>query len=127
RGDDRIDLLLGLDAGRALLQRHTIDRGAARHAQRLDRFVDAARHDLGGVRVDDQDALGHGPILSFLLLLMENSHSGFSSRGATPMLHRCLSIFAAALLTSGAALAQSNQPPLRTGVDGTFAPHAMPK
>ena len=43
------------------------------------------------------------------------------------MLHRCLSIFAAALLASGAALAQSNLPPLRTGVDGTFAPHAMPK
>src|SRR4051812_30954628 len=32
----------------------------------------------------------------------------------------------AAVLLSGAALAQSN-PPLRTGVDGTFAPHAMPK
>ncbi len=25
------------------------------------------------------------------------------------------------------ALAQDKQPPLRTGVDGTFAPHAMPK
>src|SRR5690349_23114021 len=33
----------------------------------------------------------------------------------------------AALVLSGAALAQSNLPPLRTGVDGTFAPHAMPK
>src|SRR3954469_7772695 len=32
----------------------------------------------------------------------------------------------AAVLLSGAALAQSN-PPLKTGVDGTFAPHAMPK
>ena len=32
---------------------------------------------------------------------------------------------AAALLLAGSALAQ--QPPLRTGVDGTFAPHAMPK
>src|SRR3954471_12958756 len=35
-----------------------------------------------------------------------------------------------ALLTvvcAGPALAQSNLPPLRTGVDGTFAPHAMPK
>ena len=27
----------------------------------------------------------------------------------------------------GPALAQDKQPPLRTGVDGTFAPHAMPK
>src|SRR3954452_5235264 len=32
----------------------------------------------------------------------------------------------AAVLLSSAALAQSN-PPLRTGVDGTYAPHAMPK
>jgi polar amino acid transport system substrate-binding protein len=31
------------------------------------------------------------------------------------------------LLLAGTALAQSNLPPLRTGVDGTFAPHAMPK
>ncbi|HJY76788.1 MAG TPA: transporter substrate-binding domain-containing protein, partial [Burkholderiales bacterium] len=37
------------------------------------------------------------------------------------------SILLAALLASGTALAQSNLPPLRTGVDGTFAPHAMPK
>jgi polar amino acid transport system substrate-binding protein len=44
------------------------------------------------------------------------------------MLHRRLAaIAAAALLLAGPALAQSNLPPLRTGVDGTFAPHAMPK
>jgi len=44
------------------------------------------------------------------------------------MLHRCLaSILAAALLLAGPASGQSNLPPLRTGVDGTFAPHAMPK
>ena len=30
-------------------------------------------------------------------------------------------------MLAGSALAQSNLPPLRTGVDGTFAPHAMPK
>ena len=42
------------------------------------------------------------------------------------MLRRA-SILLAALLVSGAALAQSKLPPLRTGVDGTFAPHAMPK
>ena len=43
------------------------------------------------------------------------------------MLHRRLIVIvAAALLYAGSALAQSN-PPLRTGVDGTFAPHAMPK
>lgn len=34
---------------------------------------------------------------------------------------------AAALLFAGSAFAQSGLPPLRTGVDGTFAPHAMPK
>jgi len=44
------------------------------------------------------------------------------------MLHRRLAVvLAAALLYAGCALAQSNLPPLRTGVDGTFAPHAMPK
>jgi polar amino acid transport system substrate-binding protein len=44
------------------------------------------------------------------------------------MLHRRLAVIAsAALLLAGSALAQSNLPPLRTGVDGTFAPHAMPK
>jgi polar amino acid transport system substrate-binding protein len=36
-------------------------------------------------------------------------------------------IVTAALLLAGPALAQSKLPPLRTGVDGTFAPHAMPK
>jgi polar amino acid transport system substrate-binding protein len=34
---------------------------------------------------------------------------------------------AAALFVAGFALAQTKLPPLRTGVDGTFAPHAMPK
>ena len=33
----------------------------------------------------------------------------------------------AALLFAAPALAQEKLPPLRTGVDGTFAPHAMPK
>src|SRR4026209_1365224 len=36
-------------------------------------------------------------------------------------------IAAAVLLCTGPALAQDKLPPLRTGVDGTFAPHAMPK
>ncbi len=40
---------------------------------------------------------------------------------------RLAAIAAAALALTGSALAQSNLPPLRTGVDGTFAPHAMPK
>ena len=44
------------------------------------------------------------------------------------MMHRRFAVsVAAALLLAGSALAQSNLPPLRTGVDGTFAPHAMPK
>jgi polar amino acid transport system substrate-binding protein len=32
-----------------------------------------------------------------------------------------------ASLGAGSAFAQDKKPPLRTGVDGTFAPHAMPK
>ena len=43
------------------------------------------------------------------------------------MLHRRLVLLSAALVFAGTALAQSTLPPLRTGVDGTFAPHAMPK
>ena len=42
------------------------------------------------------------------------------------MLNRFAAVAFAALICAGTALAQS-QPPLRTGVDGTFAPHAMPK
>src|SRR5580704_790548 len=40
---------------------------------------------------------------------------------------RFAAVAAAALLCAGQALAQDKLPPLRTGVDGTFAPHAMPK
>ena len=44
---------------------------------------------------------------------------------------RLAAIAVAALLCVGPAtapsMAQDKQPPLRTGVDGTFAPHAMPK
>ncbi len=40
---------------------------------------------------------------------------------------RLAAIAAAVLLFAGPALAQEKLPPLRTGVDGTFAPHAMPK
>ncbi len=40
---------------------------------------------------------------------------------------RLAAIAVAAFLCAGPALAQDKQPPLRTGVDGTFAPHAMPK
>ena len=43
------------------------------------------------------------------------------------MPNRYLASIVAALLLAGPAQAQSNLPPLRTGVDGTFAPHAMPK
>jgi len=43
------------------------------------------------------------------------------------MLHRRLALILLAATFAGAALAQTKQPPLRTGVDGTFAPHAMPK
>jgi polar amino acid transport system substrate-binding protein len=40
---------------------------------------------------------------------------------------RFAALAACALLYGGSALAQEKLPPLRTGVDGTFAPHAMPK
>jgi polar amino acid transport system substrate-binding protein len=44
------------------------------------------------------------------------------------MMHRRFAAIAvAALLCAGPALAQDKLPPLKTGVDGTFAPHAMPK
>jgi polar amino acid transport system substrate-binding protein len=43
------------------------------------------------------------------------------------MLNRFAAIAVAAVLAVSPALAQDKQPPLRTGVDGTFAPHAMPK
>lgn len=43
-------------------------------------------------------------------------------------MHRRLAAAAlAALICAGPALAQDKQAPLKTGVDGTFAPHAMPK
>ena len=44
------------------------------------------------------------------------------------MTQRRLAVFVAVLLLCAVpALAQQKPPPLRTGVDGTFAPHAMPK
>jgi polar amino acid transport system substrate-binding protein len=43
------------------------------------------------------------------------------------MLHRIAAAAAAALILAAPAFAQDKLPPLRTGVDGTFAPHAMPK
>jgi polar amino acid transport system substrate-binding protein len=43
------------------------------------------------------------------------------------MFHRIAAIAVAAVLAASPVLAQDKLPPLRTGVDGTFAPHAMPK
>ena len=43
------------------------------------------------------------------------------------MFHRIAAAAAAALILAAPAFAQQKLPPLRTGVDGTFAPHAMPK
>jgi polar amino acid transport system substrate-binding protein len=40
---------------------------------------------------------------------------------------RVPAVAAAALICAVPALAQDKLPPLRTGVGGTFAPHAMPK
>src|SRR4051812_14176613 len=50
-----------------------------------------------------------------------------SKPGGLPMLQRRLVLTMVAALFAATALAQTKQPPLRTGVDGTFAPHAMPK
>src|SRR6187549_1774868 len=49
------------------------------------------------------------------------------SRRVTMTLARLAAVAVAALLYAGPTLAQDKLPPLRTGVDGTFAPHAMPK
>jgi len=43
------------------------------------------------------------------------------------MMQRFAAIAVAALLVASPVFAQDKQAPLRTGVDGTFAPHAMPK
>src|SRR5438477_1327427 len=43
------------------------------------------------------------------------------------MKYRFAALLAGILLCASPALFQDKQPPLRTGVDGTFAPHAMPK
>src|SRR5881394_3194516 len=48
--------------------------------------------------------------------------------GGNQMMQRRLAALAvAAFLCAGPTLAQDKKPPLKTGVDGTFAPHAMPK
>jgi hypothetical protein len=67
-------MLLRFDAGRPILQRHAIDARAAGHAQRLDRLVDAARHCLGRVRIDDEDMFGHGSV----------NHTAVQSLGEVP-------------------------------------------
>src|ERR1041384_3442651 len=43
------------------------------------------------------------------------------------MKRRFAALGVAILLCAAPAVAQDEQPPLRTGVDGTFAPHAFPK
>jgi polar amino acid transport system substrate-binding protein len=43
------------------------------------------------------------------------------------MARRFAAMAVAVLLYAAPALAQDKLPPLKTGVDGTFAPHAMPK
>src|ERR1700756_756706 len=48
-------------------------------------------------------------------------------RELSQMKHRFAALAAAILLCVSPALAQDKLPPLRTGVDGTFAPHAFPK
>jgi len=45
----------------------------------------------------------------------------------TTLYRRAATMALAVFVVAGSAMAQDKQPPLRTGVDGTFAPHAMPK
>src|SRR5215471_4653502 len=52
---------------------------------------------------------------------------GESWMGGAIMLNRFAAMVLAAILAASPAVSQDKQPPLRTGVDGTFAPHAMPK
>src|SRR5262245_6976398 len=55
------------------------------------------------------------------------THEARVPRRLSMIPRRLATLAAAALLCAGPALAQEKLPPLRTGVDGTFAPHAMPK
>ena len=48
-------------------------------------------------------------------------------KGDLSMKRRFAAVAAAVLLCAAPALAQDKLPPLKTGVDGTFAPHAFPK
>jgi polar amino acid transport system substrate-binding protein len=47
--------------------------------------------------------------------------------GGFQMKNRFAAVVAGVLLCASPALAQDKLPPLKTGVDGTFAPHAFPK
>src|SRR6185369_6645768 len=63
RHGDAFDVLLRLDAERPLGQRGAHDLGPVGKAQRRHRLIDAARHGLVRVRIDDANAraaIGHG-------------------------------------------------------------------
>src|ERR1700675_3221928 len=55
------------------------------------------------------------------------SRPGDLLEGKAVMVQRFAAIVIAAFLVASPVLAQDKLPPLKTGVDGTFAPHAMPK
>src|SRR5258708_12983832 len=55
------------------------------------------------------------------------SRPGDLLEGQAEMVQRFAAIVIAAFLVASPVLAQDKLPPLKTGVDGTFAPHAMPK
>src|SRR5437762_11146226 len=52
---------------------------------------------------------------------------GTKKMGGFQMKYGFTALVAGVLLCAAPALAQDKQPPLKTGVDGTFAPHAFPK
>lgn len=65
RVDDTVDMALGLDAGRSLGERQAVDRGPVGEAQVGHGVIDAPRHGLGRIRVDDDDTLAHGASFRF--------------------------------------------------------------
>ena len=64
RHDDAVDMMLGLDSGRALGQRQALELGGRVDAEVLESGVDAVGHLGRRVGVDDDDmigdAIGHG-------------------------------------------------------------------
>ena len=55
-----VHMALGLDAGRALLERHAVDDGPAVEVEARQRAGDIVRYRGAAVRIDDENAGAHG-------------------------------------------------------------------